>query len=345
MPKSSFSEALLKWYDTHQRQLPWRARPGMLANPYQVWLSEIMLQQTTVVTVIPYFQKFIARWPTLEDLAKAELDDILHAWQGLGYYSRARNLHKCAQVLHHTYQGHFPPTYEDLKQLPGIGPYTAGAIATIAFGTPAPVVDGNIERVMARVHCIEQPLPQGRSLIAEHMYALMPQSRPGDFVQALMDLGAMVCRPKSPLCEECPVRSFCQAFKEKRVNELPVKKPKAPLPHRYGVVFHVTANNHLLVRRRPSTGLLGGLIELPTTEWQDSWPQAPFKEAPVDATWQSTDSIVNHTFTHFHLHLKIIKASVTQQPVDQPLFWHHEDYLSSLAWPRLMRKALEVIKK
>ena len=254
--------SLLDWYDRHRRILPWRAARGATADPYHVWLSEIMLQQTTVVTVGPYFQDFIARWPSVMDLAAASLDDVLHAWQGLGYYARARNLHKCAQVVAADLGGKFPEDEADLRALPGIGAYTAAAIAAIAFARPATVVDGNVERVIARLRRVETPLPPAKPELTRLAAELTPARRPGDYAQAIMDLGATVCMPRNPACDRCPWHADCAARAAGVADELPRKLPKKERPTRRGVAFWtVRRDGSVLLRRRPESGLLGGMME------------------------------------------------------------------------------------
>ena len=266
---SQLARMLLDWYDRHRRRLPWRAAPGVPSDPYRVWLSEIMLQQTTVPVVVGYFQRFLARWPTLEALTQAELDDVLHAWQGLGYYARARNLHACAQHVLADHGGRFPPEEKALRALPGIGRYTAAAIAAIAFDRPATVVDGNVERVMARLRAVETPLPTAKSRLYTLAAELTPETRPGDYAQALMDLGATVCTPRNPGCLACPWRDACEGRARGMAETLPRRAPKRPRPLRYGVSFWLMrADGAVLLRRRPETGLLGGMIELPTTPWR-----------------------------------------------------------------------------
>jgi len=330
---------LLEWYDAHRRSLPWRAEPGAQPDPYRVWLSEIMLQQTTVATVGGYFDRFVARWPTVGDLASAEIDEILHAWQGLGYYARARNLHKCARTIVAGHGGRFPETEEELRQLPGVGPYTAAAIATIAFDLPATPVDGNIERVTARLYRIETPLPAGKSRIANAARALTPDRRPGDFAQAMMDLGAMVCTPKSPKCGLCPWRDSCAARAAGCAEDYPRRAPRKAKPTRHGTVFWVKdAAGRVLLRRRPETGLLGGMMEFPSTDWRETpWEEAAaLAEAPVAANGWQLAGEVRHTFTHFHLRLTVLCGSVPR--VGGKGTWVHPREFAALALPTLMKK-------
>lgn len=345
---------LLDWYDRHRRSMPWRALPGRQADPYHVWLSEIMLQQTTVVTVGPYFERFLARWPTIWDLAAVGLDDVLHGWQGLGYYARARNLHRCAQVVCDRHDGRFPDTEAALLALPGIGAYTAAAIAAIAFDHPASVVDGNVERVMARMFAIEDPLPVSKSTLKEVAAALAPKKegeRSGDYAQALMDLGATVCAPRKPACGRCPWEAACKAKTSGIAETLPRRAPKKQKPTRKGVVFWaVSPDGSILLRRRPEKGLLGGMVEVPSTEWrEDAWtPDAATKHAPIQADWTALPGQVRHTFTHFHLELEVFAAHVAG-PVSDPVsdrapetnsagIWCPPDQFGEHALPSVMKK-------
>jgi len=269
-PQDARASALLDWYARHRRVLPWRALPGRRADPYHVWLSEIMLQQTTVATVKSYFDHFVARWPRVQDLAAAPLDDVLHAWQGLGYYARARNLHKCARAVATDHGGRFPEIEAELLALPGVGPYTAAAIAAIAFDQPASPVDGNIERVVARLRHIAEPLPAGKKAIQAAARNLTPRARAGDFAQAMMDLGAMVCTPRAPKCGLCPWHDACAARAAGDAEDLPARAARTPKPTRHGVAFWIEdATGRVLLRRRPERGLLGGMMEIPSTDWRD----------------------------------------------------------------------------
>lgn len=330
------NRALLAWYDAHRRDLPWRAGPGERAEPYRVWLSEIMLQQTTVATVGPYFERFVARWPDVGALAATPLDEVLHAWQGLGYYARARNLHKCAGQVAAELNGVFPDSEEELRRLPGIGPYTAAAIAAIAFEKPTSPLDGNIERVLARLHAVETPLPAAKSELQKLARALTPEKRPGDHAQALMDLGATVCTPKSPNCGLCPWQADCRAEARGLTAELPRRAAKKPRPTRYGTVFWaLTKDRRVLVRRRPEKGLLGGMMEFPSTPWETEKP--PAGAELFEADWRPLAGEVNHTFTHFHLVLKILQAD---NVIDSAISgrWQPLDALDQLALPTVMKK-------
>ncbi len=306
---SRISEALLRWYDANARVLPWRVAPhlrkaGQKPDPYAVWLSEIMLQQTTVASVAPRFFRFLERWPDVAAMAAAEADDVLGEWAGLGYYARARNLHKCAGIVADEHGGKFPCTEDALKMLPGIGDYTAAAIAAIAFGQPAVVVDGNIERIVARLFAIDKPLPGAKALIKERAGAIWPQQRCGDFAQGLMDLGAGVCRPKAPKCSACPLAGHCAAHRLDLVEDFPVKPAKKPKPLRKGAVFAlVNAKGEVLFERRPEKGLLGGMFCLPGSPWAEKVSESP-AHAPATAKWRRVGE-VTHIFTHFHLTLGV----------------------------------------
>ena len=305
--------ALLAWYDRHARALPWRVPPGAAgrADPYRVWLSEIMLQQTTTAHAAPYFRRFTARWPTVEALAGAEDAEVMAAWAGLGYYARARNLLKCARTVAHEHAGRFPDTEAGLRALPGVGPYTAAAVAAIAFDRPATVVDGNVERVMARLHAVETPLPAAKPALRAHAEALTPETRPGDYAQAVMDLGATICTPKSPACGICPWRAPCAARAAGTAPELPRKTPKTAKPTRRGACFvAVTPSGALLLETRPPSGLLGGMPGLPTTDWTEAGPADPLADAPLAADWRRLPAEARHVFTHFRLILEVHVAEV-----------------------------------
>jgi len=335
--------ALLDWYDRHRRALPWRAAPGRRADPYHVWLSEIMLQQTTVATVGPYFERFVGRWPDIDALARAPLDDVLHGWQGLGYYARARNMHRCAREVSERLGGRFPDTEDGLRALPGIGPYTAAAIAAIAFGRPASVVDGNVERVIARLYAVEAPLPGAKAALADLAAGLAPRrrdGRPGDYAQALMDLGATVCRPRRPACGRCPWAEACRARRDGIAESLPRRAAKPARPVRRGVAFWaVRPDGAVLLRRRPEKGLLGGMIELPSTDWGEA-PPGPGEiaaTAPVSADWTPLAGVVRHTFTHFHLELAVHAATVSAGACPGAI-WCPPDRLGDYALPSVMKK-------
>ena len=306
------SRALLAWYDRHRRRLPWRALPGIQPDPYAVWLSEVMLQQTTVTAVKPYYEAFLSRWPTVQALAAAPTAAVMAAWAGLGYYARARNLHACAQTVARDYGGVFPDTEEGLRALPGVGPYTAAAIAAIAFDRPATVVDGNVERVMARLFAVTEPLPASKPRLKDLAATLTPKTRAGDYAQGVMDLGATVCTPRSPTCALCPWNDACIARRAGLQDTLPAKTPKMKTPTRHGVAFWmVRADGSVLLRRRPPRGLLGGMMEVPSTPWRaKSWtldealPEAP-AQSPRKLKWVVLPGGVSHTFTHFQLELQV----------------------------------------
>jgi len=337
--------ALLVWYDRDRRHLPWRAAPGEAADPYRVWLSEVMLQQTTVAAVIPYFQAFLARWPTVEALAAAPVEAVMQAWAGLGYYARARNLHQCAKTVAAWRGGRFPDTEEDLRRLPGIGDYTAAAIAAIAFGRPAVVVDGNVERVMARLFAVRDPLPGAKAQLKALAARLTPASRPGDYAQAVMDLGATLCSPKSPACALCPWRDPCAARRLGIEATLPARTEKPERPTRRGIAFWLTAGDGaVLLRRRPPSGLLGGMVEIPSTDWREgAWSLAEAEEAaPLPAArlsggWRLLPGLVRHTFTHFHLEISVAAGRCAGQPAVRG-HWCPLDRLNEEALPTLMRK-------
>ena len=347
MKAAALRRRLLAWYDLKRRSLPWRAAPGAKPDPYRVWLSEIMLQQTTVAAVIPYFERFLRRWPRVEDLGHATQDDVLRLWQGLGYYARARNLHRCAQEIVTTCGGRFPDTEEGLRRLPGVGAYTAAAIASIAFGRKAMPVDGNVIRVIARLHAVASPLPGALPEIAALANELASERRAGDLAQALMDLGATVCAPRAPACDVCPWRNACRAW-GRTPEAYPVKvRPPRP-PTKRGIVFWAErADGSVLIRRRPERGLLGGMMEFPSTEWRPRrWrveEAMPF--APVEAKWQRLPGLVRHGFTHFRLELAVLKARVNGSSAPKGT-WVAIDRLADEALPTLMRKvAAQVLSR
>jgi A/G-specific adenine glycosylase len=357
---------LLDWYDRHRRRLPWRPLAGERADPYRVWLSEIMLQQTGVKTVGPYFEKFVARWPDVDALGRASLDDVLRMWAGLGYYSRARNLHACAVVVRREHNGAFPDTEEGLRALPGIGPYTAAAIAAIAFDRRVMPVDGNIERVVSRLFAVEEPLPQAKPLI-QHLAATLlgpsragndksrtgdeksragdAESRAGDSAQALMDLGSSICTPKKPACALCPLNEDCVARARGDQESFPRKAPKKTGTLRRGAAFVVTRGDEFLVRTRPEKGLLGGMTEVPTSAWlaaQDD--AAALQQAPVlkgVARWHRKIGVVTHVFTHFPLELVVYTADVAARTrAPDGMRWVPIATLAGEALPNVMRKVI-----
>jgi A/G-specific adenine glycosylase len=346
MPPSRLSSvadpaALLAWYDRHRRQLPWRSPPGERSDPYRVWLSEIMLQQTTVVTVAPYFDRFVARWPTVSLLAAASLDEVLHQWQGLGYYARARNLHACARAVVKGHGGRFPDTVAGLRALPGIGDYTATAIAAIAFDRREAAVDGNVERVVARLFAIKEAMPAAKPRLRELARELVPAQRAGDFAQAMMDLGATICTPRRPRCVLCPWRDPCAAREGGFAEELPARAEKPERPLRHGVVFWLQRpDGAVLLRRRPERGLLGGMIEVPSTPWREAeWPEGEaLLSAPAEVKWSPLPGTVQHGFTHFRLDLAIL-AGTTEAPPEG--IWAIPDRFKDYAMPTLTKKVVK----
>lgn len=340
------AKPLLDWYDRHHRDLPWRVSPpmaarGIKADPYRVWLSEVMLQQTTVPAVKPYFANFLARWPTVQDLADAPSEDVMAAWAGLGYYARARNLKKCAEAVAREHDGVFPDSEDGLKSLPGIGDYTAAAVAAIAFNRQAAVMDGNVERVISRLYAIATPLPAAKPDMKQKVALLTPKDRPGDFAQAMMDLGATICTPKRPACSLCPFRGACQALRLHDPEQFPVKAAKKEKPVRHGAAFvAVTAEGDVLLRRRIESGLLGGMTEVPTTGWtarQDGETSAD--AAPFPETWEPCGT-VTHVFTHFELRLSIYRVAIPSRIQVDNGWWEPVTNLDSQALPTVMKKAI-----
>ena len=337
---------LLDWYDRHRRTLPWRAPAGKRSAPYLVWLSEIMLQQTTVATVGDYFHRFVKRWPTVEALAAAPIDDVLSAWAGLGYYARARNLHACARAVQERHGGLFPRSEEELRALPGIGRYTAAAIRAIAFDEPASAVDGNVERVIARLFAIETPLPDAKAEINTRAAALVPPQRAGDYAQAMMDLGATVCTPKSPRCVICPLMTGCQGRKRGIAEDLPRRAPKTLKPTRRGLAFVLMRKDGaILLRKRPAKGLLGGMDEVPSSDWREGALSVDdaLRQAPVPARWKVLDGGVRHTFTHFHLELTVAHAHAATSGLARLApgsAWCTIDRMTERALPTVMRKVI-----
>src|SRR5438477_3411611 len=336
---------LLAWYDRHRRRLPWRPPAGERADPYRVWLSEIMLQQTGVKTVGPYFEKFLARWPDVASLGRASQDDVLRMWAGLGYYSRARNLHACAVAVLRDHRGVFPDTEEGLRSLPGIGPYTASAIAAIAFDRRTMPVDGNIERVVSRLYAVEEALPQAKPLIQQLAATLLADTRAGDSAQALMDLGSSICTPKKPACVLCPLNDDCTARAQGTQEIFPRKAPKKSGTLRRGAAFVVTRGDELLVRTRAEKGLLGGMTEVPGSEWlagQDD--KVALKQAPAlkgMTRWHRTRGVVTHVFTHFPLELVVYTAEVAARTrTPEGMRWVPIATLAGEALPNVMRKAI-----
>lgn len=337
--QTSLSARLLAWYDRHRRVLPWRPPAGKRADPYRVWLSEIMLQQTTVQAVAGYYRKFLERWPTVKDLAAAKEDDVLAAWAGLGYYARARNLHATAKVVTGELGGRFPDTAEGLKRLPGVGSYTSGAIAAIAYDERQAAMDANAERVIARFYAIEIPMPKAKVDLHRLCQALVPD-RAGDFVQALMDLGSAICTPKRPACPNCPWTDDCLGRQRGIQEQLPVKAPKIARPLKRGAAFVATdKSGAVLLVKRPDTGLLASMMQPPLGDWSADFPSRALalKQAPFAANWTKRAGIVRHGFTHFELEVQVYAAFVAARPKAEGR-WIARDKLADTALPTVMRK-------
>ncbi|MDC1062717.1 A/G-specific adenine glycosylase [Hellea sp.] len=338
---------LLAWYDLNGRTLPWRLRPedklaGKVADPYSVWLSEIMLQQTTIAHATPYWERFISEFPTVSDLADSKRERIMTMWSGLGYYARARNLHKCAQLIRDQYSGFFPKNESELLKLPGIGPYAAAAIAAICFDEPTNIVDGNVERVISRIFKIEDPLPKYRNIYRNKAGDLAPIDRPGDYGQALMDLGSTICTPKSPKCTECPWEAFCAAKKVGAQVIYPIKVKKNKIMTRYGAVFILINNGAVFIKQRPDNGLLGGMMGFPSTPWDENKIQS-IKSAPVNKNWEKCPELVFHTFSHFKLELEVYRAQGALD--DNQGIWADIENIGSYALPTVMLKAFKISMK
>ena len=339
------SDDLLEWYDANARIMPWRVSPGdrkrgRLPDPYRVWLSEVMLQQTTVAAVRTYFLRFTKLWPTVSDLAAAEDAAVMGEWAGLGYYARARNLLKCARVVANTMNGRFPDTHSELLKLPGVGPYTASAIASIAFDRPETVVDGNVERVMSRLFAVHTPLPASKPELTELAADLTPKTRPGDYAQAVMDLGATICTPRNPACGICPWIDTCQARALGIASELPKKTPKKEKPTRTGIAYlGRRADGAWLLETRPDKGLLGGMKGWPGTEWSvDDQVEHP----PCDADWRDPGGEVRHTFTHFHLKLALRVAVLPENSAPARGHFVPQSEFRPSDLPTVMRKAFDL---
>jgi A/G-specific adenine glycosylase len=337
---------LLAWYDVSRRSLPWRAAPGERPDPYAVWLSEIMLQQTTVAAAADYYRAFLSRWPVVAALAAAPVEEVMQAWAGLGYYTRARNLHACAKKIVAEHGGEFPADEAELRALPGIGPYTAAAVSAIAFGRRAAVVDGNIERVAARLLALETPLPAGKKAIAAFVAALTPHTRAGDFAQAGMDLGATICTPRKPDCDHCPLAEDCAAHEEGKVEAFLANPPHKPRPQMRGAAFYLRrADGAVLTRTRPPRGLLGGMVEFCGSDWRadraEDWAlRHAEKSAPLAGIAWTLAGDIDHVFTHFALSLKIYVgfAPAGAEP-PEGCRWLNETQMRIAALPSVMRKA------
>ena len=343
------AHALLAWYECERRELPWRVAPGVTPDPYAVWLSEIMLQQTSVKAVLPRYADFLHRWPDVTALAVVELGEVLAVWAGLGYYARARNLHACAREVVERFGGRFPETEAELRTLPGIGDYTAAAIAAIAFGARATPIDGNIERVVARLFAVTTPLPAAKPEIKTLAASLTPVSRAGDFAQSMMDLGATICTPRRPACTLCPLGTGCAGLAQGLTQILPYREEKAERPLRRGVAFVVLRQDGaVLLRERPLKGLLGGMLETPSSPWLQAAPArtALTEHAPVRGQWRQMPGLVEHIFTHFHLELKVYRAEIgfdvalTEAAIPERCRWVHVRDLHGVALPSVMRKVL-----
>jgi len=337
---------LLEWYDHNARKMPWRISPadrkaGVTPDPYRIWLSEIMLQQTTVAAVKDYFLRFTKRWPTVQDLAAAKDADVMGEWAGLGYYARARNLLKCARVVSEELGGVFPDQYDALIKLPGIGPYTAGAVSAIAYDRASTVVDGNVERVMARLYDVHTPLPASKPELTEYAAALTPRQRPGDYAQAVMDLGATICSPKNPACGICPWRAPCKSRRAGTAAELPKKTPKKPKPTRFGTVYLARrVDGAILLERRPDHGLLGGMLGWPGSDWQEG--ETPDHAQPIRAEWKTLNIEARHTFTHFHLRLIVKTALVPMDRAPKQGEFMPQAEFKPNDLPTVMRKAFDL---
>lgn len=338
------SDYLLQWYDKQGRDLPWRLKGGIKPDPYHVWLSEIMLQQTTVATVKNYFHKFLKRWPTLEDLAKAKEEDVLHEWQGLGYYSRARNLLRCARYVWEELGGCFPSQEEALLKLPGIGAYTSAAISAIAFDQPSTIVDGNVIRVVSRLFGVTDPFPQNQKIIRELAQALTPQERAGDYAQAIMDLGATLCAPQNPSCDQCPWQFSCTALKQGRPEDFPFRLSKEKKPTRFGFVWWIwDEGGRFALVKRPSKGLLAHMMGLPTSSWvSESFSSQKWLDlVPFPGVWRLLEGEISHTFTHFHLRLQgVFLETPLSLPEQENYYWCEPSDLHHYALPTLMKKAI-----
>ena len=342
LPKTDLALRLLGWYDRHRRVLPWRAPAGKRGDPYRIWLSEIMLQQTTVQAVAGYYRKFLDRWPDVAALADAPQEDVLAAWAGLGYYARARNLHAAAKIVAKDMDGKFPGTAEGLRMLPGIGSYTAGAIAAIAYDERQAAMDANAERVIARLYAVETPLPKAKTQLHALGMALVPR-RAGDFAQALMDLGSAICTPKRPACENCPWTDECLARRRGIQENLPVKAPKAARPLKRGVAFVAKdRTGAVLLVKRPDKGLLASMLEPPQGDWAEDFPSkaSALKQAPFPGDWKRRAGLVRHGFTHFELEIEVYFADLAKRPKTNGQ-WISADKLREVALPTVMRKIVE----
>lgn len=335
------SGSIIAWYAVHGREFPWRYKIDEKPSTYHVWLSEIMLQQTTTTTVKPYFNKFTEQWPDIDSLSEASLDSVLKAWAGLGYYTRARNLHLCAQKIVQSYGSVFPETEQELLSLPGIGPYTAAAISAIAFDHPASPIDGNIARILARVFKLKSVKPQLLVEAKEVMQELVPKRHNGAFVQALMDIGATICKPRETLCAQCPINQSCRAHLDGQQADFPQKGIKKIIPIKYGYFYWIEDDaGRVCIQQRPQTGLFGGMYEIPSSSWQseDEGSKKALTAAPVSFKGKEDGVIISHTFTHFHLKMKILRGRVARAG-DKGL-WVYPSELHHYAMPTLMKKVM-----
>ncbi len=332
--------AILHWYDDQGRTLPWRVRPedlarGVVPDPYAVWLSEVMSQQTTLEHATPYWKKFLRAFPAVSDLANADREHVLSMWAGLGYYARARNLHKCAEVVRDEYKSAFPTDEKTLLKLPGIGPYTAATIAAICADEATNIVDGNVERVISRIFAFEEVLPKGRKVLRALAGTLVRPERPGDYGQALMDLGATICSPKNPSCELCPWARWCTAHKRGEETHFPRKEKKKPIPIRYGYAYILRSGNYFLVEHRPDKGLLGGMLGLPTSDWGEK--PKDHSAAPLKRNWQRIGKI-KHVFTHFELRLDVFTAEIENRGAGE---WRQD----IMSLPTVFKKVMKLTHK
>lgn len=351
LDSQALSARVIPWYNTHQRSLPWRATPFQKPDPYAVWLSEMMLQQTTVTTVMPYFLSFIKRWPTFKALSEASLDDILHSWQGLGYYARAKNLYKTAQLVNTQFKGKLPEDLLQLQKLPGIGPYTAGAIAAIAFNQSTSPIDGNIIRILSRIYAIDTPLPLSRPFLHELARYHTPKTLCGDYIQGLMDLGATLCRPHSPLCHQCPLNEICKSFKQNNPQDYPCKLDKKEHPERRTTAYWVERpDGAILLNKRPLKGLLGGMVLVPTSPWNGSEEEGhgvSFLQMYPHSVFLPKE--VSHVFTHFKLQVTIAEMRLSQKECrsitqkNPSYFWCFQEEFSRYPLPSLMRKIIKTV--
>ena len=343
----NISDQLLTWYDLHQRKLPWRAVGDEVPDPYRVWLSEIMLQQTQIITVVPYFNRFIKLWPGIKNLADADINNVLREWAGLGYYARARNMHRSAQIIAYDHSGQFPKEEAELLKLPGVGPYTAAAVAAIAFGKQATPVDGNVERVIARLHRIRTPIQDNKLIIRSLASQIAPKTRTGDYAQAVMDLGATVCTPRNPICSVCPITEFCEAFSYEETDIIPISKGRKKIPKRTGTAYVIFNDaNQILLYRRSKTGLLGGMLEVPSAGWEEHKQHDELiKEAKRDT--QNLTEIpgsVKHVFTHFKLELVVVALRLKRHKRFLNQRWYSLDEIEKIGLSKLMLKVVQHFK-